>query len=203
MRDAHVAEGAGLAFESGVVVKGHDTASGKTGRIVVNDKGRIAHAASVPDDIIFTSMHDDATAGAAVISATTSPKAGDWGGIFVKEDAALDLSGFTLRYAGEGDGEGGITTQTAATSTIDSALIEYNKGLGIKVDDGDILMKNTTLNGHTNGSGDGAGLRLFDSDATLEGIIFSNNDIDIHADDSSVTCTNCGTPTTTPSDLLE
>jgi len=195
-----------LAFENGVVVKGHDSNQSKTGKIVVKSDGRLFHGSSGAGDLVFTSMHDD-TVGGAIDTATTSPSAGDWHGIEVESGGILDVSGFILRYAG-----GRVTQNNTAgikieggSGSIRNALFEKNFQNSIRFDEvSSFTIANTTFRDHTEEkTGKSTAVQIIDSTIALENIIFGNNNLDISAvGDSSATCENCGAPTTDPPDLL-
>jgi len=183
---ANVVSSSTLMFESGAVMKGHDSTGSNAGRLVVKNGGKIFHNGILNNELIFTSMHDDSI-GSAVDNATTSPAAGDWYGIVINDGGEFSLSGFTLHYAGGratqgGDNKGGIKIiGGTAASTIRNALIEKNYQYGIRLSDGARLtIGNSTLKDHTEKkTGTATALKVFDSILTLENIIFNNNELDI------------------------
>jgi parallel beta-helix repeat protein len=200
-----------LAFEDGVVIKSYNNVSSYMGKIIVKDGGKLFHNSTNSDNLIFTSIHDDSV-GEAVDSTITSPSAGDWYGIDVESGGMLDMSGFTVRYAGgktaaSGNDKGGIKfTGGTATSTIANALIQDNYQYGIRAFSGvSLSVSNTTIKNHTEEKQPpAAGIILFDSDLELQNMTFDNNDLDVYALGSySLNCLeNCSTANTDPIGLL-
>jgi len=213
--EARIVASSTLAFENGVVVKGHDSNGSNTGKLVVESGGQIFHGGGLADDLVFTSMHDDSIGG-AVDTTTTTPKAGDWYGIVVEDGGLLDMRGFSLRYAGGrttkfGDDKGGIKiTGDTASSSIRNALIEKNYRYGIRLSDGAVLtIASTTLKDHVEKkTGIATALKIFDSTVVLQDVTFENNELDISAvgENYSVLADEAtigGIPTTEPEGLLE
>jgi len=208
--DARIIASTTLAFGEGVVIKGHNNEASSLGRIIVKDGGSVFKSGSSINDLIFTSIHDDSV-GTAVDSDTTSSSAGDWYGIDVENGGTLNLNGFTLRYAGavttsSGNDKGGIKFDGGtATSTITNALFDNNYQFGIRLQNSTKLtVSDTTFKNHTEQKvAPATAVWLTDSSIELQDIIFESNDLDIHSfSASTVSCLNCGTPTTDPAGLL-
>ena len=206
-RRALVSSGKTLTFESGAVFKGRQS-NFPPGILIIEDGGRMFYGGATSSEIIFTSIYDDTAAGDSDNS-TTTPVAGDWTGVEVADGGELDMSGFTIRYAGgkkvsQGDTRAGLRiTGGAATTT--NAVISQNKEFGIRVlDGGSLYIKDSELSNHTeNGVKKGTGLQVYDSQATLENVSFVDNELDIHAlGGYSVTCVGpCNATSTDPSPL--
>ncbi len=196
-----------LLFEDGVVIKG-ETGGGNS--IRVEDGGKLYHHSTSADSLIFTSERDNTTMGKAVsktnVASPPTSSAGDWVGIRVEEGGQIDLSGFTLRFAGEEQWKnenGGIEIAGAiATSSISNAIIENNYHYGIKLtNSAKLSISNSEILGHGHtekGTGRATGLYLKDnSSAYLEDVNFSGNEYDVRVkDENKITCS-----TTSPPDL--
>ena len=211
--EAKIAASSTLAFAPGVVVKGHDNQGGNGGRIVVLQGGKIFHDGTSPGDIIFTSMRDD-TVGGTVSTAAIPPAASDWYGINVQSGGLLQMSGFTLRYAGGmslyiSNDKGGIRIAGGgATSTIAHALIENNFQYGVRITDGALVsVATSTLKNNTEWSvntGISSAFYVSDSTLSLKNMTFSGNTLDVKTVGSaySVLCDNCSSLSTDPSGLF-
>lgn len=209
--DVSVLASSTLAFGGGVVVKVYDNnIRSSIGKIIVKSGGKLFYDGINSNNLIFTSIHDDSVGG-VVDSVTTSPSAGDWYGIEVENGGMVDMSGFTLSYAGaktsvSGNDKGGIKfAGGSSTSTIANALFDNNYQYGIRLEGGtNLIVNNTTFRNHTEQKvASSTAVWLFDSSIELQDIIFENNDLDIGAyGASTVSCLNCGTPTTNPIGLL-
>jgi hypothetical protein len=110
-----------LAFEDGVVVKGHDAAGGfsNKGRLVVKKDATLFHGGATSSSLIFTSKHDNAVGG-AIGSPLTTPSVGEWWGIVVKDGGIVNLGGFSVKYADTG------LSLTNATAALQSTHFESN-----------------------------------------------------------------------------
>jgi len=188
-----------LSFEPGVVIKGDK--SGRS-RFTVRDGGKILYNGSSADDVVFTSFYDDTIGGDVDNSPDLTPKFGDWYGIEILSGGFVDISGFTLRYAGMwggiGEDLGGIRIK-GGEAIIRNALIENNYQYGIRIiDDGILDMIDSTIKDHVEQKNSNAvGIKINSSIVSLENIIFSNNKFDIGiAGSSTISCVNCGEYTT-------
>ena len=206
--EANVTGGSVLVFEPNVVVKGHNSNAGNTGRLVIKKDGKIYFDGSSPSDLIFTSTEDNSVGG-NVFGTSTLPADGSWYGIEVKKGGVFAMRGFTLRYAG------GLITQQ---SSIDKAGLRIEEGSGFmanavfennfryglglqKVDFFSIsssVFRNHTQK-ETNVSAATA-ISVFKSNLTLDNMTYENNGLDIRGSGSySVSCSeNCGSPSTDP-----
>ena len=129
----------------------------------------------------------------------------------VENGGFLDMSGFTVSYAGgnttaAGEDRGCIKISgDVAASTVSNALFDSNYQYGVRISGGSVLtVSNSTFQNHTNGkTADYAALFVSGSTASLSDIIFANNTKwDIRATGGySVSCTNCGAPVTDPDPL--
>ena len=95
---AYVSASSTLAFEKGVVVKGHDNRQNQKGRLIVRAGGKLVSVGTEPTDLIFTSMHDD-TVSANINGTSSVSRVGGWWGITVEEGGEVNLSGFTVSFA--------------------------------------------------------------------------------------------------------
>ncbi|MEK7090633.1 MAG: right-handed parallel beta-helix repeat-containing protein, partial [Patescibacteria group bacterium] len=193
-RQVLVTSGKALTFEPGVVFKGR-YGEFPQGVLTIKDGGRVFYNGATSSEIIFTSFYDDSIGGDSDNS-TTTPKAGDWTGIEVAVGGELDMSGFTIRYAGEGRREFRETRAglriTGGSATTTNALISTNKEFGVRVlGGGSLYMKDSHISDHVEEGGlAGVGLGVFDSTAVIENIDFSNNEINIKTEGAySLTCT--------------
>ncbi|MBI4114440.1 MAG: lamin tail domain-containing protein [Candidatus Niyogibacteria bacterium] len=202
--------GSTLTFERDTVVKGKISSTPSVLRVI--DGGKIFFLGSEPDDLIFTSFYDDSVAGDSDNATSTIPLAGDWIGIRIEQGGILDMSGFTLRYAGGrrsagGDDKAGVKIAgSGATSTIEYALIEKNFQSGIYLTDGAAAsIKNSIVRDHTEkrpDAGKATALRIVDSSINLASTTFENNELDISASGSySFVCGACTASTTDPDPL--
>src|SRR3989344_3327779 len=211
-KDLSVVSNSTLALEPGVIIKGYNSGSSNIGKITIKAGGSLYAAGTSSSDIVLTSAYDSVSGGQTLTS-TTSPAAGDWIGINVESGGRLDMSGFTIRYAG-GHTSGTNTTSrgavffaSAATSTIRNALIDNTRQQGLRVTGSTRLsLGNTSISNHTAKiSGSAAGISL-ESPATvvMDSVSFTNNEIDITGS-GTITCSGatCGTPTSSPAGLLQ
>ena len=197
-----------LAFETGTIIKGYPNLSSSAGKLTVKNGAKLFFDGVSSSNLIFTSFYDDSTGGNAD-SAADSPSAADWYGIVVESGGRVQLKGFTLRYAGlqtgigAGDNRAGINIDQGSGS-VELALIENNFQNGIRLNGvNSFSVKNSTIRNHTEEAlAQAAGVQAVGSTVNLEDITFSANDLDIRASGAYlVTCTNCGSPVTSPSPL--
>jgi len=84
-------------------------------------------------------------------------------------------------------------------------LFDNNYQFGIRLQNSTKLtVSDTTFKNHTEQKvAPATAVWLTDSSIELQDIIFESNDLDIHSfSASTVSCLNCGTPTTDPAGLL-
>lgn len=197
-----------LTFASQNIVKGYPNIGSSAGKLVVKNGAKLFFEGASASDLIFTSLYDDSVGGNADNAANT-PSAGDWYGVVVESGGQVQLKGFTLRYAGlqtgigAGDNRAGINVDTGS-GIVESALIEKNFQNGIRLNSvNSFSVKNSTIRNHTEeGLAQAAGVQAIDSTINMDSITFSANDLDIRASGAYfVTCTNCGSPVTSPNPL--
>ncbi len=195
-----VAANSTLLLDRGVVVK--SIAGNSSGYIVVGSGGTLRTTGTSPSDVIFTSLYD--SVGGVVASGYPQPSAGNWRGVIVNAGGRLDLSGFTLRYAGShgmdvGDPEAGlyITGNAGAGSgSISNALFDtnYQNALSL-VDVSSFSASNITVQNHLLShvyTNRGTGIYGVDSTADFSNITFTNNSYDAAGVGvNHLTCTTC------------
>ena len=212
-RKATVASNSVLAFGNGVVVKGHDNRSSNAGEIEVQSGASLWSAGTAPSDLVFTSLRDTSVGGTTE-SGLASAAAGDWIGITVLADGHLALSGFTMKYGGQrasnpfyGESAGAlkITGGSALSGTLAHALFDtnYQSGLNLAIVLS-LAVSDTVFQNHTTG-GAGYGTAIYgnSSAATFATTTFTNNQYDGFGSSNTFSCTNCGTPVTSPAHLLD
>ncbi|PIQ68646.1 MAG: hypothetical protein COV91_02920 [Candidatus Taylorbacteria bacterium CG11_big_fil_rev_8_21_14_0_20_46_11] len=211
-----VASNSTLAFDSGVVVKGWNSAQSQYGSISVANGGTLYSSGTTPNDLIFTSIRDSSVGG-AVTSGDPDPAPGDWKGVAVLAGGRVSLSGFTMKYAGAGAQIGSpapgqtagafkITGSTATSSgSISNALFDSNYQSGLNLDSvSSLSVSDVTFQNHTLKKASYAtGIYSRTSTSTMSNITFSGNERDgVGIGVNALTCTNCGTPNTSPSDFF-
>ena len=211
---ANVIGNSTLSFATGVVVKGWDSSGNDYGRIVVPSGATIYSSGASVVDLIFTSMHDNSIGGT---TGSGSPSAGQWYGIIIDAGGQIHLSGFTMKYAGAGGmsfppadsiykGALKITGSTATSSgSISNALFTNNYQSGLNLDGvSSLAVSETTFQNHTEENvGTASAIYTLNSTSTLSHLVFSGNQKDaIGSGTNSLTCTNCGSPDTSPADLF-
>ncbi|MBI1999523.1 MAG: hypothetical protein HYS74_02670 [Parcubacteria group bacterium] len=86
------------------------------------------------------------------------------------------------------------------------ALIENNYQYGMRLNGAaNVSVSDTTIRNHTekNIGTTAAGVYAENTSVSLSDITFSGNEIDVKGVGSNtISCTNCGSPTTDPADLL-
>ena len=213
---ATLATNSTLSFATGVVVKGWDSAQSNYGLITVPSAATLHFAGTAVGDLVFTGMYDS-TVGSAVVSGGRAPISGDWRGILVSAGGKVHMSGFTMKYAGAEamffppmnsiyKGAIQIAGSTATSSgSISNALFDSNYQSGLNLSSVSALtVSDVTFQNHTQkNSGTASGLYSLTSTSTLSNITFSGNTKDaIGSGVNALTCTNCGSPDTTPSNLF-
>ena len=204
---ATLAANSTLAFSAGVVVKGWDSGSGL---ISVPSGATLYSSGTTASNLVFTSRRDSSVGG-TVSSGLSAAAAGDWKGIKVAAGGRVNLSGFTLRYAGASatlgapadsiyEGALKMTGNTATSSgSIAHALFEYNYQSGLNLDSvSSLFVSDTTFQNHTEeNSGAASAVYSLSSTATFSNITFSGNQRDgTGSGTNALTCSSC-----TPSSL--
>ncbi|MEK7170146.1 MAG: right-handed parallel beta-helix repeat-containing protein, partial [Patescibacteria group bacterium] len=213
---ATLASNSTLSFATGVVVKGWDSGQNLYGRISVPSGATLHSSGTTVSDLVFTSMHDNSVGGT---TGNGSPSAGQWYGITVDAGGRVNLSGFTMKYAGAGamqfppadsvyKGAMKITGSTATSSgSIANALFDTNYQSGLNLDRvSSFSVSNVLFQNHTQkNSGTASGIFSLTSTSTLSAIVFSGNTRDgIGYGQNALTCTGCtpSSPNTTPANLF-
>ena len=211
-----LAANATLSFASGTIVKGWDGSDGVYGRISVPSGTALFSSGTTPSDLIFTSLRDNSVGGT---TGSGSPAAGNWYGISVDAGGRLDLSGFTLKYAGSGGMDfppadsiykGALkVTGSAATSSgsISNVLFSDNYQSGLNLEGvSSFSVSNATFQNHTEkNSGTATAVYARNSTSMLSAITFSGNTRDgTGSGVNALTCTGCtpSSPNTTPANLF-
>lgn len=213
---ATVASGSVLSFGDGVVVKGWDSAQSNNGLIFVKRGATIHSSGTGASDLVFTSMRDSSVGG-AVSSSMSAVAPGDWKGIEVETGGRVNLSGFTMKYAGAGamsfpssdsiyKGAFKITGSIATSSgSIANALFTNNYQSGLNLDSvSSLAISDVTFQNHTEkNAGTASALYARNSTSTLSGIIFAGNSRDgTGLGVNTISCVSCGTPNTSPANLF-
>ena len=212
-----VAANSTLAFSTGIVVK-WDSGGVSYGLISVPSGATLYSSGTTASDLILTSIRDSSVGG-TVSSGLSAALAGDWKGIEVAAGGRVNLSGFTLRYAGASATFGSpadsiykgafkITGNTTTSSgSIAHALFDYNYQSGLNLDSVSSLgVSNTTFKNHTEeNAGAASAVYALNSAATFSNITFSGNQRDgTGSGTNALTCSSCApsTPNTSPADLF-
>ena len=213
---ATLAANSTLTFATGVVVKGWDSSGSTYGRISVPSTATLYFSGTTVSDLIFTSMHDNSVGGT---TGSITPAAGQWYGITVDAGGRVNLSGFTLKYAGAGAaaspsvdniyrGALKITGDSSTNSgSISNALFSNNYQSGLNLDAVSALsLSNVTFQNHTEENGGTASaIYARTSTSTLSAITFSGNQLDGSGTGTNViSCTGCtpSSPNTSPSNFF-
>ncbi|GEM_PF-1134298 len=213
---ATVVSGSTLSFATGVVVKGWDSRQSNYGLIFLPSGAALHSSGTTVSDLVFTSMRDSSVGG-TVSSGMSAVAPGDWKGIEVSAGGRVSLSGFTLKYAGASAMQGAsadsiykgalkITGNTATNSgNISNALFFNNYQSGLNLDSvSSLAVSNVTFQNHTEeNAGTATALYVRSSTSTLSNINFSGNQRDgTGLGINAITCTNCGSPNTTPANIF-
>ncbi len=197
-----------LTFEKGTILKGYDAGFYERGGITVEDGGKISFSGNNPDDLIFTSVYDSLP-GELQMTASGTPRVGDWGGMKIKKGGSADISGFTMKYGGRcywhGEWNGALHV-LGGESKVSNGIFDGNCGTGLAVKEGAVVSgNNLAFRNHT----DKSAINVWGiSTTTLENVIFENNKMDGNPTDvwgiggGTLKCVNCGTPVASPSETL-
>ncbi|MEK7596134.1 MAG: right-handed parallel beta-helix repeat-containing protein, partial [Patescibacteria group bacterium] len=196
---------AGLAIESGAVIKGSGKGLQINGRLTLNGNN--------PEDIFLTSLYDDTVGGDTDNNLLTLPNPGDWPGITLAGNASLTGKGFTMRYAGSQSSNGQDSAglkMTTSLASITNALFEKNYPYGIFALAGSNLnITNSRFENHNYSGpwGTKAALAVYDSTTTLNSVSFINNLLGIASNLVSTWLVNAvefinNTATTSPGGLF-
>lgn len=212
-KQATVASGSALAFGTGVVVKGHDNRSSNVGELIVSSGAHLYSSGTSTDALVLTSIRDT-DFGGTTESGLGAAAAGDWRGITVNTGGRVDLSGFTIKFAGQratnpfyGETEGAfkINGSSESSGTLYYALFSTNYQSGLNLSGvGSLSVSTTTMENHTEESaGTASAIYVANSTAAFTNITFIGNQKDaVGTGTNSLTCSNCGTPVTSPSNLF-
>ncbi len=196
--------GAGAIVQSGVEIRGNDSAS------VFQVNGTLKLEGVAKNSILFTSLNDGYVSGA-----------GGWRGIVVGSTGFMYGGGFTLRYGGGlscsvGDPYGLLSTCAGlrineGSAKLDNIRIEKNYGSGIRIVAGSATttITNAEIANHSDPESTATGLSLYAAAVSLDSISFTNNVLGIYSFASSIAITtpnsitfSNNTATTSPSGLL-
>ncbi|MBI2022985.1 lamin tail domain-containing protein [Candidatus Giovannonibacteria bacterium] len=167
----------GLVIESGTKILG----AGDSSSLEIN--GTLEMKGVSADDILFSSLGDSAP--------------GQWKGIVMNSGSAAYGAGFTLRHGG--GGPAACNNQCAGfsvnggTLNLNQGKIEKNYNIGMRIDGGsNISLANFEFSEHTSapGGGPGTGLMILNSNASLDGILFSSNSLAILTANSTLNVLN-------------
>ncbi len=213
---ATVASGSTLSFATDVVVKGWDSSGSNYGLISVPSGAVLHSSGTTASDLIFTSKRDSSVGG-TVSSGMSAVTAGDWKGIEVSAGGQVNLSGFTLKYAGASAMQGTpadsiykgalkITGNSVTSSgSIANALFANNYQSGLNLDSvSSLSVSSVTFQNHTEeNAGTATAVYARSSTSTLSNITFSDNQRDgIGLGVNTLTCTSCGSPNTSPTNFF-
>ncbi len=207
-----VGSGSTLAFATGTVIKGWDSVGNAYGHIQVESGGAVSVNGSSPTDVVFTSMYDDTVGGTTVVG---TPAPANWKGITVDAGGTVSLSGFTMKYAGAaaaapGDSQSKGAVKITGSSghnsgTISHALFDSNYQSGLNLADVfGLTVSDVAFQNHTqHNAGNASGIYAANSTTTLSNITWSGNEYDARGTGTNaLTCTNCGSPNASPSNLF-
>ena len=194
-----------LNVDSGVIVKSQNRIS-VSGNLAINGENS--------EDIIFTSVYDDAAGGDTNNDATTTvPASSQWYGIDVRPGGSMNARGFTVRYAGSeaygGANSGGIMLNDAVAN-LNDALFDANYPSGIYAANGsEVNLTNARFENHNKigAWGRKAAFEFVNSGILLANVSFVNNFLGVMGDLlSSVIASGVefinNTATTSPANLF-
>lgn len=212
-KQATVTNGSALAFGTGAVVKGYDNRSSNVGELIVANGAHLYSAGTSTDALVLTSIRDS-DYGGTTEGDLGAAAAGDWRGITVNAGGRVDLSGFTVKFAGQratnpffGESEGGFKVNGSSedSGTIAYALFSTNYQSGLNLSSvGSLSISTTTMENHTDESaGSASAIYAANSVAAFLNMTFLGNQKDAVGTGTNVlTCTNCGSPVTSPANLF-
>ena len=214
-KQATVAGGSALAFGTGAVVKGHDNRSSNVGELIVANSAHLYSSGTSTDALVLTSIRDS-DYGGTTESDLGAAAAGDWRGITVNAGGRVDLSGFSMKYAGQratnpfyGESEGAfkINGSSEDSGTIAYALFSTNYQSGLNLSSvGSLSVSTTTMENHTEESaGSASAIYAANSTAVFLNVTFFGNQKDaVGTGTNALTCTSCtpATPNTSPANLF-
>jgi hypothetical protein len=163
-----VAPGVVLTIERGTVLKS------RSNGVAVG--GALYATGQAGEEVIFTSLYDDAYGGRSDPSAP-DPASGQWSTLQARGSGRIVLDHTVVRYGGL-DGEGAVGSRSGAVEISDST-IAYNRQYGVWVSDGQLSIRDSVISGTTTGVGSGTGLYLSGSGAVapvISGTRFLNNE---------------------------
>lgn len=199
--------GATLTVEEGVVIK---FVTPNEPALTVD--GKLVARGSNANPVVFTTYFDDAYGGDTdgapcdIIANTNCPQVGSWKYINVRSGGELDLEHTIVRYGGRwfSGSQAHLRTMLRAENAvvrIVNSTIELSKRHGLYLIDSVAELRNDIFR-KMNADSESQALNIVDSEAVIENPTFENNFMDIYGANSTIECINCGTPTTTPADLL-
>jgi len=136
--------GVTLTIDPGTIIK-FDTATPSS--LIVN--GTLTAEGEEFSDIFFTSLKDDSLTMAGDTNGdgnTTSPAAGNWGGITVNSGGTATFKYATVRYAGlSGTSEAQIHNDGGTVTISNKSFVVHGTEYGIKNTDGTLNVSNTDI----------------------------------------------------------